>query len=268
LVRCENCKKYFQKSNYDVDGFYATTKGSCRECYKSITIPNITFEYTDDIEGNDNRGWQVDKIEAKIKDEIAGYIKLSYIPKNRFEEYYGNIFNYLKFIHGHHVLPYKYNINSRLIPVTDYRQMPLDELKKNIVSTAIAINGWVDSAEQTRLSKLELQEVVKEYENLEKIAKSRFLRSFKEFKNYHVDKPIVDYIYVENDYRRIGVATKLYRLAHNWMKTKNMKLYSSYVQSPATATEKAWEKMEKEYKVGKEKAKYCRKTWTRRFFAD
>jgi hypothetical protein len=46
-----------------------------------------------------------------------------------------------------------------------------------------------------------------------------------------VNKPIVDYINVNEDYRRTGIGTALYFAGANWMRNIGMQLYASSIQS-------------------------------------
>jgi len=244
LVRCNDCKKYFHYE--DTNSNYLEIFNRCKNCHKNKILSSTTLEYEDDSEGNKNRGWQVDTISAKIESKEIGYIKIAYIPKSRFKCFYTSIMDYLVFIQGKHVLPYEYRGGMECpLDLVPFKKIPLDKLKKNIVSASISINKWVGSDEETRLLNLPESEVIDEYIKLEKIAKREFGKKFKEFKNFHVDKPIVDYIQVEPGYRRAGVATLLYKSAYNWMKSKNMKLYASNMQSQQS--KEVWLKVEQEF---------------------
>ena len=244
LVRCKDCKKYFDCE--DINSNYVEIFESCKNCHKNKIQSSVTLEYKDDSEGNNNRGWQVDQITAKINSEEIGYIKLAYIPKSRFNCFYSSILDYLVLIRGKHVLPYEYRSGIGCgLDIVPFNKIPVDKLKKGIVSASISINKWVSSDEQTRLCNVPESEVVDEYIKLEKIAKRAFGKNFREFKKFHVDKPIVDYIQVEPGYRRAGVATLLYKSAYHWMKSKNMKLYASNMQSQQS--KEAWLKIEQEF---------------------
>src|SRR5271170_8072163 len=61
-----------------------------RELLEALN-PNVTFEYQDDIEGDKNRGWQVDQVKAFLDGKQVGYLKMSYIPQERFDAYYHDI---------------------------------------------------------------------------------------------------------------------------------------------------------------------------------
>ncbi len=61
-------------------------------------------------------------------------------------------------------------------------------------------------------------------------------------KNYHVNKPLVDYINVYESHRRQGIGTKLYYEAAKWCQQNNMELHASGIQSGLAKS--AWKKME------------------------
>lgn len=259
LVRCKDCKKYFDCE--DINSNYVEIFESCKNCHKNKIQSSLTLEYKDDSEGNNNRGWQVDEITAKINSEEIGYIKLAYIPKSRFNYFYSSILDYLVLIQGKHVLPYCGT--GCALDIVPFNKIPVDKLKKSIVSASISINKWVSSDEETRLCNLPESEVVDEYIKLEKIAKREFGKNFREFKKFHVNKPIVDFIHVEPRYRRAGVATLLYKSAYHWMKSKNMKLYASATQQPASKA--AWLKIEQEFGFEIERTINDRKVLIRKY---
>lgn len=213
----------------------------------------ITFNRIEDSEGDKNRGWQVDKLIALIDDKEAGYIKMSYIPKNRFERYYPTVFNFLSQIHGYSPLPYKKQTlhfsklsQSELAEtwhhafMTTYRRWPeYGHDRKNYLLP--------DGRSPNNLSKAEL---VDEWKELEVAANKNYKHEFKKFEKFHVDRPIVDFIRVHEPHRRQYIGTALYNEGARWMKEKGFKLYASGIQSPQAKT--VWTKFEQEGKVGKD----------------
>lgn len=219
---------------------------------------DVTFEYIEDSEGDNNRGWQVDRLNALLDGKPVGYLKLSYIPKKRWKAHYPNILNFLSKIEGRSVLPYDYKD-------MDYHNIPLEELKKLIVHAYLAVDAYPSHEEQVRLENLPLNEVISEYEKIEKIANKNYSHKFKQSKNYFIDKPLVDYISVDKDFMRQGVGTAMYRAGYEWMKKKGMRLYASGTQTDLAKA--AWSNLEKNYLVAKSKEKYMNKPITRRYFA-
>lgn len=208
--------------------------------------PNVTFKYTDDIEGDRNRGWTVDQIDAYLNGEKVGYLKLSYIPHERFKRYYPGILNWLSQIGGHHTLPYDYKDSP-------WQGIPTNELRKSIFSLAQTCRiDWNTcnklSTEAKTMNDIEIRNLVRELEN--KLWEDKGWQ-FRRFKQYYVDKPIVDYIRVEEPYKRQGIGTALYRAGHEWMKSKGMKMYASSTQSDeAKAT---WKAMRKQFPMARDR---------------
>jgi len=71
----------------------------------------------------------------------------------------------------------------------------------------------------------------------------KYGRGFKAFKAFMVDKPVVDFIRVGEEYQRRGVATALYDYGAHYLSQRGMKLYASGLQSkearqPGTSSER------------------------------
>jgi len=81
--------------------------------YQTKAGDEIEFRYKEDAEGDNNRGWIVHEIQAYVNNQYAGYIAVSYIPKDRFIKYYPTILNYMSQISGKvGILPYE----KRMMP--------------------------------------------------------------------------------------------------------------------------------------------------------
>ena len=206
--------------------------------------PNVHFKYHEDSEGDDNRGWQVDKITAFIDDTEVGYLKLAYIPRKRFEKWYPSILNYVDQIVGTHILPHEYR--GML-----WTQIPTDVLRKSVYNLAqVAGLGWTESNELADTAKTasdaELHQI---YRKLIVDLKKTKGVLFKRFERYFVDHPYVDFIRVNDNYQRQGIGTALYRAGHEWMKAKDMKLHASTTQTDYAKA--AWKSLERDYNVEK-----------------
>jgi GNAT superfamily N-acetyltransferase len=221
---------------------------------------NVTFTYHEDVEGDKNRGWKVDRIDAFLPgiEEPVGYLNISYIPKERFKAHYPGILNYLSKMNGMSILPYEYK-NA------DYHKIPPQELKKIISKAYIAIGPYPSTEEFERLKNLPLNEVIPEFEKIEKIAKKNYGLQYRQFKNYHVDKPLVDFIRVRPDVQRKGIATALHRAGYEWMKSRGLPYYASGTQTDMA--KRVWDKLEKEYPVKKEKHWWANKPIYRKTFS-
>jgi len=222
---------------------------------------DVTFKYREDIEGDKNRGFQVDEIKAYLNDEEAGYVRIIYIPKERFEARYPNILAFLNNMEGKvGIFPYNYR------DVVDYHKIPPEGLKKNIENAYIAIVGGWDTNEFERLRQLSLDQVIPEYEKFERIANKRYGKRFKEFKNYYVDKGIEDFIRVHPHFQNKGVGAALEYAAHKWMKNRGMKFYFSNTRTdPGKGLLK---KIKQEYPIATDKMRSYGQNVTRDRFVD
>jgi GNAT superfamily N-acetyltransferase len=220
----------------------------------------LTFNYKEDIENN-SRGWRTDIVTAHEGDDEVGYIKVTYIPKDVFGKFYPTILNWFDVAKGHHVLPYQYR-------QTDWKKIPLDELKKNIASAYHNAHEGRSSHVWEKLKNMEEtandQQVMDFYDNLEKVIEKRHGEDFRDFKSYWIDKPMVQYI--QSDRPKQGIGTALYRAAHDWLKRRGMKLYASDLQTKEAQA--VWNSMAKKYKLGIENYKHQGKKLSRPYFEE
>lgn len=215
----------------------------------------ITFKRIEDSEGDNNRGWQVDRLDAYVNGKRVGHLKMSYIPKERYERYYPTILNFISSISGHVILPYK---KTHL----HYSELSDDELRETIrngyhifdrrrleydySSNSYSING-------VQLNDMTRPQLLAHVEEIIDLANENFNHNrpmgFKWFKKYYVNKPIVDFIKVDDEFQRQGIGFALYKEGSNWMREKGMKLYASSIQSDDAKA--AWKAMHKYVKKDK-----------------
>ncbi len=224
---------------------------------------DVRFEYSEDIQGDDNRGWQVDEVKAYLGGDEVGYLKIAYIPAERFKKWYPSILNYIQQIDGNSIFPYKYR-------GLDWKKIPVDVLQQSVYSMAQAAHvGWDESNR--------LQQEAKDapghwifdlYSKLEKQIEKEKGPRMRRFKKYFVNNPYVDFIQVDYHYRNQGIGTALYRAGHAWMKSKGMKLHASGTQT--SDAKRAWQSLERNYPVEKIKVGHptSRGMVTRQRFAD
>jgi GNAT superfamily N-acetyltransferase len=194
----------------------------------------LRFERVPDSEGDNNRGWRVDRLDAYLNGQV-GYLKMSYIPHDRFQRYYRTIFNYMAQIQGTHVLPFGQYTGL-------YTELSDKELKTLLWYS----QGWTPTEPEGTHE--QLLQMAKQRE--QDLLNGRVGKLFEEFRAFHVDKPLVDYIHVEPGFRRQGIGTALYLEGARWMADQGMKLYRSGVQmDEATA---AWEKLAQKGLVGED----------------
>jgi len=219
---------------------------------------DVTFEYDADSEGDNNRGFQVDKIEAFLNGVNAGYLKITYIPKARFNARYSNILNFLCNMEGHvSILPYAYR-------ELDYHDIPPEELRRTLWHAASVGFGYVDNEESKQLEELPTEQIIPTYEKIEAAAKKRYGLRFRQFKNYYVDKAYVDFIRVLPAFQRKGIGIALYRAGYEWMKKKGIPFYASGTQTDSAKA--VWSKMSQEYPVAYDKAVLGNRKFTRQRF--
>jgi GNAT superfamily N-acetyltransferase len=190
----------------------------------------IEFHYALDIEGDNNRGWQVDALTAFVENQPHGYIKVSYIPKSRFKRYYQSIFDYERLIAGKLHVPANPDH-------THWQAWTDDDLRKLLAG----YRREATLADYAGLANYELRALAAALEE-------RLMLSgdFAAFKHQWLDKPVVDFIRVYNEAdgepnrRRNGVARALYLEAARWLGERDMMLYQGSSSPEAQAV---WDKL-------------------------
>ncbi len=201
----------------------------------------IDFKITEDREGNLNRGWRADQINAFVENHFAGYIVLSWIPKERFLQFYPDIFNFLTQIRGQAWLPPECHGHPwREISEPDKRKLILHH----------HLSPW--SAQGQRLAEtLPADKLNETIETIEAEMIRRRGNEFREFEAYFVGKAIDDYVCVlstgekpgsfappetrdipsTHDWRRQRIATALYCRAAFHLQDRGIPFYLSTVRS-------------------------------------
>lgn len=213
------------------------------EDYRTKDGQDIEMVRVDDAEGDNNRGWRVDEVHAKIDGKKVGYIKLSYIPHERFHRYYPTIFNFLDQIKGQNNLPYEKRAQH-------YKEFT-DEERRKMLKSLLFSNRLVRwGQEDEAVKNLSDDEVLQQIRDIEeKFNNGHHGREFRKFKNFQKDKPLVDFIRVEDDWRRQRIGNALYREAATWMKEKGMEVYASGLQTDDAKA--SWKHMKDQTKKAK-----------------
>lgn len=227
------------------------------EIYKTKDNRKVEFVIKEDSEGDENRGWIVHKIDAFVESVNVGYIKISYIPKERFKEHYPTIFSYESKIQGRSTLPFKYES-------VHYKNLSLDNLRYMVKK--LGNNGnWGFEVEydfksdknyigEECISDMNRETLLFYIEKAEKSRKGKeSQKKFRKFFNFHVNKPIVDYIRVydgldglkqiHKSFQRLGIGTALYLKASEFLKSKGLVLRASGIQQDEA--QQAWKKFER-----------------------
>jgi len=209
-------------------------------------IGDIEFHYQDDTE-KVNRGWIVDKVTAKLNDTEIGYLKISYISSENFSKFYRDILDYINNIKG-------WCLSERDGDVMEYVKSILRHADMN-TSNQMYRDKYDSNKYTKEWAKNKLDELIK-------VLSKKYKAEFEEFKNYFIDKPLVDYIKVETKYRGMGIGYGLYVAGAKWMAEKNMALYASNLQS--SYAKKSWARMKNSpLPVKNEKCRFNGKTITR-----
>lgn len=117
---------------------------------------------------------------------------------------------------------------------------------------------WVprENFEQIYTGILPFLKYEKELENLDpsKILEyeQEYGDEFREFEEQSVDKPLVDFIFVEDDMRRKGIGIALYEEAARYLAKMGLRLYASYLQHDNAIAAWQWLKNNAGAKVGTE----------------
>lgn len=73
---------------------------------------------------------------------------------------------------------------------------------------------------------------------------------FREFEEQFVDKPLVDFIYVDDNLRRKGIGIALYEAAAKYLAKMGLRLYASYLQHDNAVAAWQWLKNNAGAKIG------------------
>lgn len=182
----------------------------------------ITFKVfeksPDPNDQNMNLGWVVHKIIAYVNGEEAGYIKISYVPKENVSKFYPTVFEYAANLGGRYQLK--------------------DYSNKSIIEQIIALDKYPyqfsSKEEQENLKNLSTNELIKLKSRSEKeyIQEYNLQQQYDNFIDFYVDKPLVDYIMVYDAFKRSRIGENLYVVTSKYLAKKGLKLYASSLQSP------------------------------------
>ena len=162
--------------------------------------------------------WVVHRVEAYVGGQEAGYLKISYIPKERWDKWFPTVWDMKANKNGWH------------------------RDSDSLVDTFRMVLRYTYMHNFNKFESGEYKPTEKEMRDYLKKSEKPYLREYVTSKAFHVDKPMVDFIHVHDEFKRQGVATALYKYGARWLaKTKGMPLYASGLQQPAAKA--AWDKM-------------------------
>ena len=229
------------------------------EEFKTKTGNKITFNVSEDSEKDmkyistnlpiSPSAWIVHKIDALVDNKPVGHLNISYIPKERFDEQYASIFDFIS--------------GEGQAWAKDFYNMPQEDRLKEMSK---GLGGWpgLSKEEIGKLSSDEKDKLEKKYT---KIAYVKYKKRFDDFKEFHVDKPLVDYIRVPDDMRRNRIGVALYEFGARWLAKKGFKLHASGIQSNEAKASWEWLSKNKGANIGTEKSLYGGKEKSRTFLS-
>lgn len=136
-----------------------------------------------------------------------GYLKITYTPRAQWESFYPTVWHYMRTREG-------------------FTSIDPDGTEANIRQELSKYRwGWLSPDELERI-------------------KIRYSESMEKARKHHVDKPVVGFIRVGEEFRRQGVGRAMYLEAARIMQERGMYLYASGTQGPEA--EAAWLKFEAE----------------------
>jgi hypothetical protein len=228
----------------------------------------LSFEKESEV---DERGWVVHEVDAFVGEEQVGYLKISYIPSARFEELLATPLDWAM-RYGN-----RYGTTERLLEEKSERDWDIADYRKVVKDTYDS--SWISYEIQEKIDALSLEELKAAFEENKKKLNRRYRVEHAGAKAHHVDKPMIDFIrvfdeyensrpeqYHGNDWRRKGIATLLYEAGAIWMSQEGLMLYASGLQEPAAAA--AWKKLEQKHEVTKQYSKYYKKGKSPRRYLD
>lgn len=192
-----------------------------------------------------NNGHVVHRIEAHIEGESPGerslgnwtgeefgYINVTYIPFEVWEDRYAHRSGFLNFANDFMGWCFR---EPRVIPKA------LHQLSRRL-------DSWQNRLSMEEIEAMERREMFFTYEDYMIKAVERHGDRRESEKEFHVDKPRTEYIRVAENHRRQGIGTALYEEANRWMREQfDLPLYSSSLRQ--NNAEAAWEKLRSEGKA-------------------
>lgn len=175
--------------------------------------------------------WNDFVIEATKGDEICGYVRISHVSMELFEK--SSLFDPWVFYAEFHNSVLKNSLDDlRELWYMVFRYVPRHLAKRKTFQ-----DSWGIRKEEIPNDQDEIREDLKRAEEYLKISAKQ-----KDFIEYHVEKPNINFIKVEPEYQRQGIGTELYvrasKLVHKHL---NLPLYSS--STPSRSAAATWKKM-------------------------
>ncbi len=215
----------------------------------------VDLKYIDDCKVHDLTPFTLDVIEAYVDGEPAGYLQLSYLGQEAWDEDFSTVWEY--------VLSDEYSMYHDLAEIDS---VPADERNTDYYRQAISqARRRISYEEHERMAQMNLQELSEQWEATQAGICKEALPSYLAFRSDNLNKPVIFYSRVYSasynnrmidgekvhhpgpHFQEQGIGTVLYEAAAIWMHEKGMNIWAGMSQTPrAKAT---WEKLERKYNV-------------------
>lgn len=205
--------------------------------YAKSKFGRISFKYTDNVKDDHtsslNEEWTSDLVEAFLNEDKIGYCYVRYLTPENFKKYIEN-----------DILYYVSQYTGK-IPGYTYNKGNIPELVKQM---SMAIDPWTEWIPNKIYngelpSDLPVSWWETKYKKYKEKLKIKFWKEIKDLKTHFVNKPLIDFIRVNDFYHGGGVGYGLYIAMALFMKEKGLALWASDLQSEQAA--KAWKRMER-----------------------
>ncbi len=182
----------------------------------------ITFKE----ESLDSRNpWEDYCITASIENKDVGYMKLGFIPKKKWESYFPTLLHFAFRYAG-------WAINDDFLEslspnINDWS----NEQKSALVNRADGYLGLFPFT-QGKSNVITKNNVDCVWDKFLEAARDRIIKHYRSMKKYHVDRPSIIYVKVENPWLRQRIGVSLYLYSAHWLEENfGFSLYASNVQT-------------------------------------
>lgn len=178
--------------------------------------------------GNRPEAFIVHDIRAHVLGEQVGYLKISYVPAQRFERAFPTVWHFAAYHQG-----WGFDPNDKAETWKRAHLAMMQHPESCGISPVLLTDEHVPD-EKT---------IDKDLKILERRCNNHLRFQLQQYRRWHVDKPKVDYIKVfEECWRRRGIATAMYLYGARFMAREfNLPLYASTLQRHAARA--AWRKI-------------------------
>ena len=198
--------------------------------YKTKNDQLISFQ--DKETTKPDSSWVQYSIDAFVNHSQVGYIRLGWIPNTIWKNNFSSLWQYAR-LQG-------WAIREELLNLPKNMNDWTPEQKSALVNAADGYMNWYYTKGGMK-SVITPENVDTVWDAVNKTLKHKLYDKYKKFKEFNVDRPIIDFIAVDIPRQYVGIA--LYKYAAKWVHDNfDLFLYASDTQTlPAQQT---WQKME------------------------